>query len=413
MAEAISDPPYKVTLDEHGNVAGITSAADGRTIPIDPTSREYCQFITWAAKQEKPVGFSFERLDKNALYLAREDDLIALCKERGVVLFCHDYLGDGRWKLETGLNESPNRQTMTSIIHASGSVANGANGDRVFFYRLYSAFPTRDAATVDSVDDQHGIRLPVFVTHTLLAKLEESLMHPDSDVRRLSCWPVEKTFVYVDISGFSQHKVGQQLLIINALIQVVKDQRWWKGPRGNEAQRHLESSLCIGDGYIFVFGTPWTGVHFAGHLAALLEALVAYGMYAEFHFRISVHTGPVYRFWDKWGPGKDEGRWNYVGRGITDGERVLSAIGKDRDDIVFVSSATRQRMLTGQEFIVAEIRQSLYNRGRQADKHGEFRRVYELDHTRLMAAEVARMIVEETFQTTEPNGRSRWYLRPR
>jgi class 3 adenylate cyclase len=88
----------------------------------------------------------------------------------------------------------------------------------------------------------------------------------------------------------------------------------------------------------------------------------------------------VYRFWDRWGQESHDGRWNYIGDGITVGERVLSVI-KDADDIIYLSAETRQALMDDK-------RQSsfvgipwLQNRGRRADKRRSLRRVYEVNHT--------------------------------
>jgi hypothetical protein len=172
------------------------------------------------------------------------------------------------------------------------------------------------------------------------------------------------------------------------------------------ARADQEANLCIGDGYIFVFRTPWSAVYFAGHLAALIERMVAHGMLPEFHFRMSVNTGPVYRFWDKWGPGSADGRWNYVGRGITDGERVRTAIGKDKDDVVFVSADTRKRIMSASlPSYVSDIPNYLQNRGRQKDKHDEFRRLYELNHTEWVGDAVGRLVSGLQGQMARQSGR--------
>jgi hypothetical protein len=55
---------------------------------------------------------------------------------------------------------------------------------------------------------------------------------------------------------------------------------------------------------------------------------------------MGVHTGQVRRFWDRWGTVLENGRWNYIGDGITAAQRVISVI-KGADDIVYVSAETR------------------------------------------------------------------------
>jgi hypothetical protein len=94
---------------------------------------------------------------------------------------------------------------------------------------------------------------------------------------------------------------------------------------------------------------------------------------------MSVHLGKVYRFWDRFGGlGSDDGRWNYIGEGITDGERVLSAIGKDRDDVVFISAEARKVIRANGD--PRGIMDWFENRGTHKDKHGQGRRVYEVNH---------------------------------
>jgi hypothetical protein len=218
----------------------------------------------------------------------------------------------------------------------------------------------------------------------LSERLERQLNDEKSEIRSLSSCPVEKSFVYVDVSGFSQHPVVHQLLIINSVIQIATDDKFWHiaSESCRSAREDQEANLCIGDGYIFVFSKPWSAVYFAGHLAVLIESMIARGLLTDFHFRMSVNTGLVYRFWDKWGTSPTDGRWNYVGRGITDGERIKTAIGKKKDDVVFVSAETRKRiMATSFPMYAREIPSFLQNRGTRKDKHKVSRRVYELDHT--------------------------------
>jgi hypothetical protein len=134
-----------------------------------------------------------------------------------------------------------------------------------------------------------------------------------SDVRRLSSWPIRRTFVYVDVSDFSNFRPGKQALMVTALAGVVRRRHFWIGePFAERAQGDIEAMLCAGDGSIFVFRHPAPATYFTAHLASLIEMLVARALVAvELHFRMGVHAGPVYCFWD---PGRED--WNYIGEGI-------------------------------------------------------------------------------------------------
>jgi hypothetical protein len=208
-----------------------------------------------------------------------------------------------------------------------------------------------------------------------------SVLHnSESEFRKLSSWAAEKTFVYFDISDFSTNPPGRQAVIINSLVKIVNDASLWpdhaREAFGGRASDGLEASLCRGDGYIFVFNLPNQGAYFSAFLAGLIYGLVAIEVIPEFHFRIGVHTGPVRRFWDQCGVGN--GRWNYVGAGINEAERVLSAI-KDKDDVVFISAETCKR-IRADRLAWNVLSQWLENRGRLADKHSVLRRVYEVNH---------------------------------
>ncbi len=202
---------------------------------------------------------------------------------------------------------------------------------------------------------------------------------PTRPIRRLSSWPIVRTFVYIDVSDFSKAKTGQQALIIRAIISLVEQDNLWKRAIGLVSDvTQTEAMLCIGDGYIFVFDDPVKATYFAAYLAQLIESSIALKKVVEFHFRMGVHTGLVFNFWD---PGRNF--WNYTGDGINGGNRVISAIGKDADDIVFISAQVRKRLIGVRDGISPDILAHTQNRGRRADKHGNFWRVYELNHAGL------------------------------
>jgi class 3 adenylate cyclase len=161
--------------------------------------------------------------------------------------------------------------------------------------------------------------------------------------------------------------------VINSLIEIAAACNHRVPPRDD---RRLEASLCIGDGYIYVFKAAKAATEFAAWLAHEIETRVAKkSLPVEFHFRIGVHIGPVFRFWD---PGRED--WNYIGDGINGGNRVLNAMGKDTDDVVFVSSAIHDQLIAehGTETTDNLLRQAMRSRGRHTDKQGKRWRIYEL-----------------------------------
>jgi hypothetical protein len=395
MSEIAAEPPYEIEKDSEGRVSTIRASADGHQVPIDPDDPEYCQFVTWAALQQPQIATTFERLEKGSVYFGQEADVVAYCKKHGIVLLCGEYAGNGKHQLASTM-QIERGLAFVAVAHDPNKAVNSAStSGQFFFYRLYKA---ADGQFTESGDALDGERLPVFVSHSLDMRLNALLVDENSEVRALSSWPVEKTFVYVDVSDFSTHPVGRQQLIINSLIQITTE-------ASLSSRADQEANLCIGDGYIFVFRNPWSAVYFAGHLAALIESMVAHGVLPEFHFRMSVNTGPVHRFWDKWGLGPNDGRWNYVGRGITDGERVLTAIGKEKDDVVFLSADTRKRIMSvSLPSYASDIPNYLQNRGRQKDKHNVFRRLYELNHTEWVGDAVGQLVIGMRGRMARPGG---------
>ena len=139
--------------------------------------------------------------------------------------------------------------------------------------------------------------------------------------------------------------------------------------------------LCIGDGYIFVFTTAFDATVFTAFLAHLVEERRARrSLPVDFHFRMGIHFGEVYRFWDF---GRSD--WNYVGEGINGGSPVLEVVGKQTDDVVFVSSDVRDEIYAERDrrhrLIPDSLLDAMDNRGRREDKHHKPWRVYELNHT--------------------------------
>ena len=142
---------------------------------------------------------------------------------------------------------------------------------------------------------------------------------------------------------------------------------------------NIEEIMCIGDGFIYVFRNPASAVICAARLCCIIEYCVARQEVLPIHFRVGIHTGMVNCFWDKH-------RWNYMGEGIIGGRGVLEAIGKEVDDVAYVSGQTRSNLLAIESqggsgnVTIESILESFINRGRRYDKHRTPWRVYELRH---------------------------------
>jgi hypothetical protein len=207
---------------------------------------------------------------------------------------------------------------------------------------------------------------------------------------------VKRAFVYLDVFGFSKYAPGQEALIINTLVGLVNLAQLWNYIEANDARNNIEAQLCIGDGYIYVFPDPVKAALFASWFAELIQQLCVRPRDARrlplpltFHFRIGVHFGDVYRFWD---PGRKW--WNYIGDGINGGNRVLSVIDKKYDDILFISDAVMNEFIAQAPTasIAKNVRNCSENRGRQEDKHGKPWRIYMLNHTKLCAQAVGKVL---------------------
>jgi len=239
---------------------------------------------------------------------------------------------------------------------------------------------------LDGIASDPGI--PVRDDPNFINEIEEHLNDVNSDVRKVSTAPILRTFVAIDISDFTEFRSGHQLLVMNSLVRLMGDEGlFWNSPVQfradikyiNFGKDSIEASLCTGDGYICVFENTVCAVLFACRLATVIEQSRSCPHLQPFHFRIGVHCGETSFFWD---PGRKG--WNYVGEGIIGSHRVLEAIGKDVDDIVFVSDTIRSNLFDGFADDKGKlILNSMINRGRRIDKHGNRRRVYELDHARV------------------------------
>jgi class 3 adenylate cyclase len=355
--EADDEQAFTIAFDTSSGDPTITDEY-GVTIPIDADLQRFCDFLTWVSRRDISPFAEVEE----GVYLTTHDAFENIARSAG-----HTFEVD----------------LTAGVPHFRGAATIVWKGLPQFrFFALYRCVAVPEGTGQTAPNGIHGEPGPLFVSAKLFEWLNAQLGDESSTARCVSSWTVERAFVYVDVSDFSKYLPGQQVLVINSLIALVEGAEYWNAPGGRavtDARNGREAELCIGDGYIFVFKRAIDATVFSAYLAALIESLVAKeALPVEFHFRIGVHFGPVFRFWDNGRRG-----WNYTGLGINGGQRVLSAVGKDADDIVFVSSAVRKRVLaeaTATAFH-RQLRAEMQNRGRRSDKHGKSWRVYELNHT--------------------------------
>jgi class 3 adenylate cyclase len=241
------------------------------------------------------------------------------------------------------------------------------------FWFLYKAVEDDDKMFHHKTDGITRCKTNVCVSPNLLVEINKAILEEGSEFRRLVSWPFPRVFVYIDVADFSTMPPGQQVLVINSIISIVEKDVW----NTSVAPRDYEAKLCIGDGYIFVFTNALHAVEFGAQFARLVEVLGAKKLLpVEFHFRMGIHLGNVYCFWDT---GRD--KWNYIGEGINGGQRVLTAVGKESDDVVYVSEQVRRDIIArsdGSQKYKNAI-SNIVNKGRKADKHGKMWRVFELN----------------------------------
>jgi class 3 adenylate cyclase len=229
------------------------------------------------------------------------------------------------------------------------------------------------------------LRNDLWIPDSVVVDVKNMIPDEDREARRITSLPITRTFVCLDVSDFSKYTPGEEALIINSIVSILSQEHNWRNA-GSVVRTAHEAMMCIGDGYIFVFREAIKGAYFAAYVAQLIEALVARRkLPVDFHFRIGVHVGEVYSFWD---PGRQD--WNYIGEGINGGNRVLSAIDKGYDDQVFVSGDVRKAIMASPDadFEYKKLLANLHNRGRRPDKHGRPWRVYELNHTAFCAGDL-------------------------
>lgn len=356
---------YRFDQDVSGAILGVkkepsnTAEDSSVLIPEDYSDQRYCDFLTWAARQNVLMN-GLPHVEERSVFHATADILLQYCKDNGVLLW---------------LNAQNKVEFYDSYAPAGSRVREHLpDGSFNYFVKLRTAVadPSLPTGLI-----HHNSN--IWVTYQSVRIINAELARNEDSFRRITNWPINRSFVYFDVSDFSSFPPGTQAVVINSIIRVVQHRFLWNGI--NERAR-WESMICIGDGYIFVFKSACDAAFYAALLAHYIEGLIALKkrqiIPVEFHFRIGIHTGPVYSFWDI---GKDS--WNYIGDGINGGQRVLTAAGKEKDDVIYLSDEVRKQIIQNNFHCgdhLKQVRKTLTNRGRHKDKHGNSWRIYEMNH---------------------------------
>ncbi|MFO0813567.1 MAG: hypothetical protein U0796_10130 [Gemmatales bacterium] len=368
---------YKFERGANGEIFGVrkeipstrsdTPSTWSELIPEDYSNPEYCEFLTWAARHNAEIQ-ELCISDSRSIFLASENHLLQYCKDNGELLWTTDR---GNRAFEIEHYDISNTAQCRVQAHLQDGSSN-------YFVRLRTAVAD-PASTTGLIEHNSNI----FIPHFSLNHINDQLAKSEDTFRRITNWPLNRSFVYLDVSDFSSFPAGTQAVVINSIIRIVQHKSLWIGV--NE-RANWESMICIGDGYIFAFKDACDAAFYAAILAYYIEGLIALKksqiIPVEFHFRIGIHTGPVYSFWDI---GKND--WNYIGDGINGGQRVLAAAGKEKDDVIYLSDEVRKQIIqnnfhTGHH--LKDMRKTLTNRGRHKDKHDRSWRIYEMNHDEMV-----------------------------
>jgi|GEM_PF-2057333 len=373
---------YRLDKNGDGSIRACTRTSGQGGADVDLTDEdEICAALESICKHNpQSMSREFNISDGDDFqFFCREEKLIAYRKRHAFMLSVEDPFSQG------GVTQL----APADFVGSTGGYGRALGIGSDSFFRIQSPSPKTTKQEGES-PSWEGISRQAFITNRLRESINSAIADSirgqrDSELAKIAMYQIERTVVYLDISDFSKMKPYVQALAINTLVAILNDDRHWKdrglNDIGLESRAACEASLCIGDGYIFVFRKPENAVYFAAYLASIIEKLnAAKSLHPEFHYRMSVNTGMVFRFWDRTGNPRnyDPGRWNFIGDGITGGERLLSSpASKEKDDVVYVSAETRLKLI---EAKITADKIQLINRGRFKDKHDQFRRVYELDH---------------------------------
>jgi hypothetical protein len=145
-------------------------------------------------------SLNLTKLPSGALVCLGVEPLVAWCKHAGIMLYAEFDEGRGA------------RRFKTDGIHDAGVRLNCLCRARAFDPSSGGPEPASGIIGRESY---------IWVTDRVLNDLNAVLPDETQEIRRISSWPIERTFVYVDVSDFSQSKPGQQALIINSLVYIV------------------------------------------------------------------------------------------------------------------------------------------------------------------------------------------------
>jgi class 3 adenylate cyclase len=368
------------SVEGANRIESILHVASNKAITVSEKDQAFADFLTcYAADTNYATAHNLQVIPAGMYFCDKAILLCHLAKQRVQLSTTRMATGASHLSVVSPKIAAPGHGHRTFEM----CEVQAANGDKrpARFYELFQTHV--DVLSHAGQSDTPLVLDPrVFISCALYEELNGDLVDENSDIRRMSDLPIMRTFVYIDISGFSKVHATAQVKIINEMMKLYEAEyaRLDGGFHSAPTSSKIEAQLCIGDGYILVFKSAWLAATFAAVFAAKLDSFGTKGRMPAIHFRIGIHTDTVYRFRDAYDD--EHSRWNYSGLGIIGSQRVLSLIGPDMDDVILMSADTRSAMMNEMscepEF---NIIRHLVNRGSRRDKHGKVWRVYELSYS--------------------------------
>ena len=244
---------FTVHQNGAGIVDGVNKVVDGISVsvPLTIENQDFCDFLTWDCRQPHPIDPSISPPPgQHNFYFSDLTRLVENCRNRGMMIYVRR---EEDIPPTVGFGDVVDYAPINGPVSGSFSVLREAveDDDRMFHHE-----------TCGITSRQTNI----CVSPNLFNAINAGIADEASDIRRLVSWPIRRVFVYVDVSDFSTMPPGQQALVINSISNIVEKDAW-----ETQTPRNYEAKLCIGDGYIFVFGDALDAVRFAGQLAMLVE----------------------------------------------------------------------------------------------------------------------------------------------